>query len=175
MNETPSGLLVPDSCVEAVDRSAQEALRRYYEGMAKLEKTFPQLVKLAAAMAGQIDQAASEKGVAPEGVILEVAKWHPDGTVVVAVSFDTKAKRVDTNDAAMGNFNTLADINERYPQAVELAMSLAFQLVSVVNAKKLLPGEIEVTKPLWNSIRGWITFKMLAGGEVIHAPTRILI
>lgn len=175
MNQTPSGLFVPDSCATEVELSAADAMRRYYEGMAKIEKNFPQLVKLAAAMAGQIDKAASEKGVAPEGVVLDVAKWHPDGTVVVAVAFDPHAKRDGSNDGAMKNFNTLADINERYPQAVELAMSLAFQLVSVVNAKKLLPGEIEVTKPQWNALRGWVTFKMLAAGEIIHAPIQVRI
>lgn len=175
MRETPSGLLVPDACATQVELSAADALRRYYEGMAKLEKNFPQLVKLAAAMAGQIDKAAKEKGVAPAGVVFDVAKWHPDGTVVVAVTFDREAKRNGGNDDAMKNFNTLAEINEDYPQAVDIVMSLAFQLVSVINAKKLMPGEIQVSKPLWNAMRGWVSFRMTAGGEVVKAPMQVII
>lgn len=170
MEQTPGGLLVPDGTLQSKELSAEQALAKYYEGMAKLEKNFPCLVKMAVALAGQIEKHASEKGIKPEGVILDVARWHPDGTVTVAVELNREAKRDATNDKAAKNFATLQEVNAEYPQAVELAMSLAFQLVGVINNKKLLPGEIGCTKPIWHANNAMIHFRMMANGHALTPP-----
>lgn len=174
METTASGLLVPEGTINQVD-DAHYALERYYAGMAKLEATFPPLVKMAVTVAGQIEKHASEKGIAPEGVILDAARWHPDGTVTVKVELNPEAKRDGNNDQAAQNFNTLKEVNERYPQAVELAMSLAFQLVGVINSKKLMPSEITCSKPIWHASNGLISFKMGANGQALTPPLAIKI
>lgn len=176
METTNSGLLVPDGTIErGAELDAGKALERYYAGMAKLEHNFPQLVKMAITVAGQIEKHAAEKGVAPEGVILDTARWHQDGTVTVAVELDPEARRDATNDKAAQNFSTLKQVNETYPQACELAMSLAFQLVSVINNKKLLPGQIVCTKPIWHANNALIHFRMMIGDQPLAPPQTVRI
>jgi len=174
MEKTASGLLVPTGTIEQTD-NATYALERYYAGMAKLESNFPQLVKMAVAVAGQIEKHAQEKGIAPEGVYLDAARWHPDGTVTIAVELNPEAQRATTTDQAAQNFNTLKQVNEKYPQAVELAMSLAFQLVGVINSKKLMPSEITCSKPIWHADNALISFKMGANGQALTPPLSVKI
>lgn len=176
MEQTQSGLLVPDGTVlKSREMDAGKALERYYEGMAKLERNFPALVKMAIQVAGFIENYSHAKGISPNGVLLDVARWQHNGIVTVAVELNPEAVRDITNDVAAKNFSTLKEVNETYPQAVELAMSLAFQLVGVINNKKLLPAQIGCGRLIWNAENSLISFKMTANGQHLAPPMTVRI
>lgn len=177
MEQTQSGLLVPNGtmAIKEIPQDPEIALKRYYGGMAKMERTFPALVKMAIMTANFIEAMARQRGIKPEGVVLDVARWHKSGMVTIGVEFDPEAKRDTNNDQAVKNFDTLQAVNEDYPQAVELAMALAYQLVGVVNNKKLMPATIKTSTPKWSASGNILIFKITAGGLPLTPPMDVRI
>lgn len=173
MAVTASGLIVPDHAVEAQAQDDTALIARHFSALAKLERTFPQLVKMAADLARQLQAVAARKGQPIRALILDTPKWQADGTITVAVTVDPEAKRehAGARPAAARNFQTLKEIDEDAPQAVDLAMALAGQLVNLANTKRLLPTEIGITKPRWTG-EHLITFRVLQAAQGL-APGKI--
>lgn len=166
MVETGSGLVVPAHVASAptVDQgrgqSDRQAVAQYFDAMAKLEAHFPQLVKLAAKLKQMIDKVAQDKGIGTHTVILDVPRWHPPDMVVIRVGFDPEAQRDTTNDDAAKNFHHLRAINEACPQAVDVAMSIGYQLVPLLNQRRVMPSTVVVGAPMWQADGPAIHIKM---------------
>ncbi len=154
--ETSSGLFIPGN--STTEEAAKAALDAQFTGMQKLELHFPQLVKFAIKMANAVIAMGRRRGLGPECIMFDVPRWHPSGQVVVRMGLDPEGKRIITADKAAKNYSNLRQVNEDVPQAVELAMAIAFQLVPAVNAKKLNPRSIQISSPRFNEAETEMVF-----------------
>lgn len=160
MAQTSGGIYVPRGTLQHVDPGAEVALKRHFGGMAKLEMHFPQLVKLAVRVGNAISLMTAEKGLGPQCVMFDAPRWHPSGHIVVRMGFDPEAVRDAGNDKAAKNFSTLKELNEKFPQAVELAMAIAFHLVPAVNNARLDPKTVKIGHPKFALDKNSFTFSV---------------
>ena len=172
MQQIASGLYVPDT-VAYQDQGAEASLTRQYDGMAKLEKHFPRLVRLALELAASLTALAGRRGLGAQAVMLDAPRWHPSGSIVVRVGLDETAPRIQTTDKAVGNFVTLAEVNRDIPQVVDLAMAIAYQLVPAVNARKILPAEVEFSKPKFKADDSAFIFTVSVKGKGMALPSQV--
>lgn len=146
---TDSGIVVPEGTIETQGKTDKELVARTFQAMAQLEQHFPQLVLLAKRLVITLDHFAHRKGVSIHGVLTDMPRWHPSGMVVVPIGLDPAAVRDPHNDRAAKNYANLRLINDDCPQAVDVAMSIGFQLVPLLNQRKLMPQTVTVGKPVW--------------------------
>ncbi len=170
---TGSGLYVPAGTLEQGRDDAREAVGRQYEAMSKLEKHFPQFVRLATQVAQLIGNYAKAKDISQHAVILGAAKWHDSGVIVVEVETDSGAERLTSKDHAVKHYATLQDVNTDFPAAVSLVMALAFKLMPLLNHKRIMPNAIQISNPHWPVTGTALTFKISHGGHGLSAPRKI--
>ena len=178
LNELPSGLLVPDSALDistkdSAEEAAERSLANHFSGMAKLEKTFPQLVKLAIDVAHRVTAYAKRKGLGPEAVLFDTPRWHQQGAIYVRIGLDHEAKRLTTRDRAAKNYTNLRALNDHVPQAVDLVMAIAFSLVSVINVRKLRPEQIQVSKPRFAQDDSHFVFDIRVNDRAFARPDQM--
>ncbi len=147
----------------------QAAVNKYIEGIVRIEKTFPSLVKSMAKLAEQCRQKVQAQGVGMEAIVFEVPKWYNDGSIVFKVGTERDAKKV-VNVPGVANFSNLRAMDKECPQAVELACALAFRLVAYCNQHKVYPHQVQVGPPVWGpeGVRIQITLhgKGMAQGQL---------
>ncbi len=173
MEMTSSGLLVPSGTIEHNDIGAKDALTRQFAALAKLEAVFPALVKLCIDVATRLTAAAHRRCLGPQAVMLDTPRWHHSGQVVIRCGFDPEAERVDTTDKAAKNYTTLREVNADMPQAVDLALNIAHQLVPAVNVRKLLPQQIAFSKPRFNADDTQFVFTVAVKGKGLALPSNV--
>lgn len=174
MELTQSGLLVPTGIVEHVDLGAKAALDRQFEGMRKLEHFFPKLVELTKDLANRLTKMAKEKQLGPEAVMLDAPRWRNTGHVMVRMGLDDLAEKKPLEENTKTYF-TLRAIGEDMPALVDMAMAIAFQLVPVINHRKMLPAEISFTKPSFAIDNKAFVFRVMFKEKGMAMPSQVQI
>ncbi len=85
LKETTSGLLVPAS-VHAQSDDPMAAMLKQQEGLARLEKHFPQILTLAFALGARLTNYVNTKRISPKDLKFEKVLWHNDGTITFKVT-----------------------------------------------------------------------------------------
>ena len=179
MEQTASGLYVPaglGSSINVLDSQEDEAsgaLGKLVQGMEKLEHHFPQLVRMAVDLAGCLHNAAKRRMLPPKAIMLAAPSWHMNGDVVVRLGFDELAERSTKVDDKVGTYQTLRQVNEDMPQVVDMAMTVAFQLVPAINARKIHPRDIEFIKLRFAADDSFIAFTVSERGKGLALPSHV--
>lgn len=173
MKTTASGLIVPRGTLSTLGPTAEESLDRHFEGMRKLEHHFPNLVRLSIDLANILLRMAARRSMGPQSVILAPPLWHKTGQIVVKVGFDPEAVKPIITGEELETYNTLQRIGEAMPQVPDMAMAVAFQLVPLINAKRIRPEAIMFSKPKVFSDESAITFKVALNSKGLALPSDV--